>query len=220
LNSLVGKNQILEFSEIILVTNAQQGFFVAKNFGKYGIAQAKKESRIKLIKAHDYKIDISPFPESYLYFRDRGKKHVNIDLFEKGNSFNTESRRVELTENAIKNIFLNGNRIDLREYFMTLADSMCEEHINKKHIHLLNANTYKYSIKKEINYQNEDSLVIDNTNIAKVMLSVDFEIQIAKPIVKSNFLIENRGRFIDLEYIIPSVGQLNLLITGEILSAG
>src|SRR6266699_3105765 len=39
----VGKNEIIVFSEKIDVVQAQKGYFIAKSFGKYAIAQAQKD---------------------------------------------------------------------------------------------------------------------------------------------------------------------------------
>jgi hypothetical protein len=45
----VGKNEIVVFSDKINAVQAQKGFFIAKSFGKYAVAQAKKDKRIELL---------------------------------------------------------------------------------------------------------------------------------------------------------------------------
>src|ERR1700731_4097776 len=47
----VGKNPIINFSEKIKVTHAQKGYFIAKRFGKYAVAQARKDEKIELLVA-------------------------------------------------------------------------------------------------------------------------------------------------------------------------
>ncbi len=62
----VGKNEILEFSEKIKVAKAQKGFFIAKSFGVYAKAQARKDNRIELLEVDDnFSLDV--FPDFHAY---------------------------------------------------------------------------------------------------------------------------------------------------------
>ncbi|WP_343305766.1 restriction endonuclease [Chitinophaga niabensis] len=56
----VNKNEIIVFSEKIQCVNAQNGYFIAKGFSTYAEAQAKRDSRIKLLIATK-ELDKFPF---------------------------------------------------------------------------------------------------------------------------------------------------------------
>lgn len=49
------------FSEKIRAVSAHKGFFVARGFSKYAIAQAARDQRIVLLLVSDFPLDIYPF---------------------------------------------------------------------------------------------------------------------------------------------------------------
>src|SRR6266487_6296745 len=57
----VGKNEIIVFSEKIDAVQAQKGYFIAKKFGEYAQAQAKKDKRLELLIASDALASLPPF---------------------------------------------------------------------------------------------------------------------------------------------------------------
>src|SRR2546429_4693221 len=57
----VGKNEIIVFSEKIGAVQAQKGYFIAKKYGEYAQAQAKKDKRIELLTASDELALLPPF---------------------------------------------------------------------------------------------------------------------------------------------------------------
>ena len=68
----VGKNEIIVFSEKIKVVQAQKGYFIARSFGTYAVAQAKKDERLELLIANNALDKIPPFLEDnrFHYLQD------------------------------------------------------------------------------------------------------------------------------------------------------
>jgi len=58
----ISKNDIIIFAEKIRAAGAQKGYFVARSFTKYAIAQARREPRIALLKVKDLPADRIPIP--------------------------------------------------------------------------------------------------------------------------------------------------------------
>src|SRR3569623_554107 len=97
-NAKVGKNELIIFSEKVAVSGAQRGFYVAKAFTKDAQAQAKKDSRIKLLTASHF--EPAPrvlFPQ--LHLLNITVTHSNVEI----RGFNDEG--------ALKEMHLGGKAI-------------------------------------------------------------------------------------------------------------
>ena len=71
---VVDKNEVIIFAAKIQATRAHRGFFVARSFSKYAIAQAALEPRIVLLHAADLPADQTPVPFDFHW--------VNIEILE------------------------------------------------------------------------------------------------------------------------------------------
>lgn len=207
-HSSVGKNEIIEFAEKIKVINAQQGFFIAKTFGRYSIAQARLNKKIVLLRASDNFKDIGKFPELTFVFRDRAKKDVKIVLYLKDKLLNSKETILPIDIQNI-NAYLNDNVINFKDYIMTIADKECEDHENFNTTKFSKYGLSTYTIIKELDYSNSN-LIINNFIINKINMTITYEILRIEPKIKSKFIIEKRGRFIECEFDIP--GDAKFLI--------
>lgn len=199
--SKVDKKEIADFSDKIEDTGAQKGFFISKGFTESALNRAKKNKRLELLKAEEL-LDISLFPTTHVIFRDAAKKEVEIIFMEEGSD---GSKLIYFDESEINNLYLDGVKIDLRDHFMTIADRLCDEYEGKEITYP--EGYYKLNIKKELVYER---LYFYNNKISKVKLDINFEIYVGKPVLKSSFQIENKGRFLSFGIIIPNEGALGL----------
>lgn len=203
----IGKNEILQFGEKISVCNAQKGFFIAKKYGKYGIAQAKLNTRMELLVAAEYDLDLTPFPVIKMVYRDRGQKKVKIFLYP--DDYDPQiTDQYELKKEDYNDFHLDNKQVNGNDYFLELADEICENKLKTVNTQELEEGEYTYSDTSVHNIS--DVLKIVGKRINRVEITVEFKIQIKKPIVRTGFNIGNRGRYLRSEYTLGDHGDLAL----------
>jgi Restriction endonuclease len=194
----VGKNEIIVFSEKIKATQAQRGYFIAKSFGKYAIAQAKLDLRIVLLKAGE--LPFEPFDLSNFHFIAPELKHIDINLGSK--SFDPDNSPIlnpsELTAE------LYGEPLNFLPYVNELGKSIMQERLDREPTGSLSQGTYDYEAEGEFDFE-EGTLIVNGISIQKLKLGVKFSNAVLKPRLISSFDIESRGRIIQFESVI--IGQ-------------
>ncbi len=194
--SKVNKNDIVVFSKKIDVLQAQKGFFVAKSYGKYALAQAKEDKRIVILLATEFDSasTIVPFDFNYCFEKN---KNTRFDVVPKRAGNWNAGFPVDIkTAEAI----LDGNAINFEEYM----DNWVDDLVNKDMKHFPKPNTPDGLYNREIPAKREfrrHKLKVNGKAIRYVALLISFEVQIVRPAVLSHFEVEGRGRTLELAQV-------------------
>src|SRR5260370_14750236 len=189
----VGKNEIIVFSEKIDAVQAQTGFFIAKKFGEYAQAQAKKDKRIELLIASDELASLPPFiydfhfvhntvVRSHIEFRmlpylqRRGTPPVTNESFVR---YNTEGLLVGKFNERMQNTVVN-------------------ETMNNQPTALFAEGVYHFKRSKTYIFAQNELFVQGNACLA-VDAHVEWDTRIIRPKIISTFDVKTRGRVITLD---------------------
>jgi len=189
----VGKNEIIVFAEKIAAAGAQRGFFVAKSFTADAVAQANKEPRIELVIAaeHDPASTILPFG-----YQSTFQKPTHIKaVFRKPGSTGTQSERQDISQATAT---LNGSPLDLLDYMNAWVTEAINESMRTFPSGTLEEGIYKRECSSERPF-GEGLFIVNGIPIETVAITVQFEIYLARPAVRSHFEIGGRGRVISFE---------------------
>jgi hypothetical protein len=190
----VGKNEIIVFAEKIAAARAQRGFFIAKSFTADAKAQAAgKEPRMELVLAieHDPVSAILPFG---FHSVRQTPTHVQLDLKKWGPSL-SEQIKLDLP-NAV--VILNGKPIDILDYINVWATEAINEYMRTFPSGTLPDGIYQREIKAERPFV-EGVLKINEHFIRTAAITVQFDITLVRPAIKSDFEVSGRGRVISFE---------------------
>lgn len=189
----VGKNEIIVFAEKIAATGAQRGFFVAKSFTADAVAQANNEPRMELVVAteHDPASTILPFAYQSTFTKPT---HVRV-IFSKSGAPGTKFVKYDLSQ-AIAT--LNGSPVNLLDYMNAWVTEAINESMRTFPSGTLVDGTYQRSCGSERTFR-EGIFVVNNTAIETATITVQFDIYLVRPAVKSHFEINGRGRVISFE---------------------
>jgi hypothetical protein len=188
-NNSVGKNEIIVFSEIIRATQATKGYFIAKEFGKYAVAQANKDSRIQLLKATDELVELVHFPHFHC---------ITLILLAVRVEFNSGNPNMPLQDITVDSVYLNGESIDFNLFAENLGKQVMHNRINNEPTALLPDGEYNYEAENIFNY-NPSVLLVNGKPCEEVVVKIKFLTFVQKPRIISRFNIEKRGRVIEYE---------------------
>lgn len=189
----VGKNEIIVFAEKIAAIGAQHGFFVAKSFTSDAIAQSKKEPRMELVIAeeHDPASTILPFAYQSTFTKP---KHIRA-VFRKWGVSGTKFVKYDLSQAVAT---LDGKPLNLLEYMNAWVTVAMNESMRTFPSGTLAEGTYERECESERAFAN-GVFIVKDTNIQSATITVQFEICLVRPAVKSHFEINGRGRVISFE---------------------
>jgi hypothetical protein len=189
----VGKNEIIVFSEKIDATQAQRGFFVAKSFTVDAKAQADKDPRMELIIAaeHDPANTILPFGLQYTFLK---ALHVHV-LFTAWGSTGQTTVKWDPSQSPV---MLNGTPMNMMDQLSLWSNETMNESMLTFASGTLSEGTYQREGKSERKFA-EGELTVNDAPIEKIAITVQFEIFLVRPAVKSHFEVNGRGRVISLE---------------------
>lgn len=189
----VGKNEIIVFTEKIAAAGGQRGFFIAKSFTADAKAQASKEPRMELVVAveHDPVSTILPF--GYQSVRQT-PTHVRLD-FKKWGSVPSEGIKLDLPSAVV---ILDGKPIDFLDYINVWATEAINEYMRTFPSGTLPDGIYQREIKAERSFV-EGVLKINEHVIRTMAITVQFDITIVRPAIKSDFEVSGRGRVVSFE---------------------
>ncbi len=204
-NSPVDANSITIFNTKITETNATKGFFIAKTYSKDAVKEAKKYPRLFILKATEDYIDLSPFPHMHMTLHN-SDRIFTMEIIEKGILSNEGStNKIEIGK-----VIYQGEKIPVQEFFNPIYEETIDQKMKTEMTQFLDEGIYKYSYHREIDYE-DGKLLINQIEVEKIIIDVDFEIQIVKPIIISKFDIESKGRYLKQEFNMPLKGKLELI---------
>ena len=183
----VSKDEIIVFTEKIAAAGAQRGFFVAKSFTSGAVAQANKEPRMELVIAaeHDPASTILPFGYQSTFTKPLHVKAV----FSKSGVPGTKSVKYDLSQAVAT---LNGNLLNLLDYMNAWVTAAMNESMLTFPSGTLVDGTYQRECVAERAFA-EGLFIVNDTPIQTATITVQFEIYLVRPAVKSHFEINGRG---------------------------
>lgn len=185
----VGKNEIIIFSEVINTTQATKGYFVAKEFGKYAIAQSKKDSRIELLKVTDSLVEFIDFPHFHYVAPILESVAVIFD-------FGKASGKVESLE--VNSIVYNGVSIEFHDFAEIFGKLIMNNRVNNESTASMPDNSYFYKEEDVFNFD-DNVLVVNDEIVNKLKININFTLIVKKPKIITKFDVEKRGRVIEYE---------------------
>lgn len=188
----LGKNEIIIFSEKIEVTNATAGFFIAKDFTRYALAQAKQNSRIHLLEVSEDLVELIDFPHFHYLYNE--PKEVEV-VFE---DWETSTFQNELKKTHVGFVYLNKEKLDFQKFADNLVKQVIDNKMKTTSTASMADGEYVFQAEDTF-YFEQNSLVINNENIKSVLCKVEFISRIMKPKIICKFDIEKRGRVIEFE---------------------
>lgn len=206
----VGKSEIIEFTEKIKVSNSQKGFFLAKGFSSYAIAQSKLDSRIKLrtVYSEDFDLRTIPVPQ-HLHTREE-----NEDVYTLNYQISGTDELIKVTDNESflkKPFIVKGNNVNSDKFIKHLLGDMFDKKFKHERTDLLDSGSYYYDFALIFNF-NPNVLNISGGDISRIRIDATFKTEIVKPVIKSKYEIEGKGRIVTVGYPIPGQNELILEI--------
>jgi hypothetical protein len=125
-------------------------------------------------------------------FSDRSKMHVDVELMVKTSEISTNPIDTRTAVSAI-----NGVTVDIQNYALELANRLVEANNNTLPTHTFADGVYKYNLHHEIVFD-KDKLLINSAEIQKLKLKIQYEIEIVRPPIISQYEISTRGRIYNL----------------------
>lgn len=187
----INKNDIIVFSEKISVTQATKGYFVAKKFSRYAIAQAKKDSRIRLLKANEALSKLTSL-------NIKGFSVAHATLQKLSVSFDREERREKVSDVIF--VELNGEKIEISNFTNSLGNRILNEAIDS--LSVLDIFDNKHSREAErLFIFDSGSLLIDGKEVTEVLVKIEFEFLVKKLAIRANFDVETRGRIFEFDKV-------------------
>jgi hypothetical protein len=184
----VGKNEIIVFAEKIDACHAQHGHFVAKSLTSDAVAQAKKDPRITLLTATEH--DIATMPVPFEFF-GRFPQFTKVDA-----TFSvrgSKGSRLETVNFADAQATYLGNHIDLLRQVEAWSREACDEDVMAFFVENVPEGVYP----RTVDYKREfrlSELVINQAEIEKLSLHVDYQVIVQRSSVVSHFEVQSRGR--------------------------
>ncbi len=190
----VGKNEIVNFTEKIKVVQATKGFFIAKSFTQYAVAQAKLDRRIELLEASTELDILPPFLENFHYVRDTFKDtnfHIKMRVQD-------PSVLHGLTIKGDTKMKFRGQDISFEEFSQQIGTNVKEEVMNHEPTGTFSNGVYQYDRNKTFTFQ-PGELLVGEFECAEVDAHVSWESMVIRPRIVSQFDIKERGRVITFE---------------------
>ncbi len=173
---------------------AQKGFFIARSFGKYAVAQAKKDKRIELLIAST-ELDILPPVVASLHIVQDTLSPPNL-LFSVTNSDSQEAGTHTFTnDSAVK---YKGQEMLLSEFAERIQNTVKNEVMKHEPTGTFSESIYPYHRDETFTLQ-PGELFVDGHECVGLDAHVSWDSQIIRPKIVSKFDIKSRGRVITLE---------------------
>jgi hypothetical protein len=189
--AVVGKNEIIIFSEKIDAVQAQKGFFVAKSFSKDALAQAKKDSRIELLIATEHDAAETPVPfEFHSIIFERDKAVSQIEMLERGVSASAPKMSIDIsTATAI----FRGTPIELQNFINEWIEQVANDNLNQFPSGKMADGTYERTAEAERTFE-VGELLVNEMDMARATLQTQFPVRVVRPPIISHYEVATRGR--------------------------
>jgi len=159
----VGKNEIVSFSEKIKVTGASKGYFVATGFGRYALAQAKKDPKMVLLDAIEHPISATPFTQ--LRYEAWMNPQINFRTKERGSPYYIHP---DLERSIVRT---KGKAFPIKRFFETLSDKLIEHRLKGDDIRQLQPGTHTIEIVQRLIFDKEP-FAIDRFDVSEIRLRI------------------------------------------------
>jgi hypothetical protein len=206
----VSKNDIIVFSEKIRAVNASKGFFVAKSFGEFAVAQARQDPRIELIEAQDSEVDVSIFPEMQLMIEDVSARMYSIGRGIIGRQSREESAPVSVEFSKME-IEYNGLLVDSVQFITSLGNEVVARRMATEDTVNLPEGRYEFDGESTLSFRS-GSLRVNRKTCSHLTVRVHCVQHIIRPAIVSRFDIVTRGRVVEYEAATPKGGFMRLNI--------
>ena len=200
----IGKNEIIVFSEKIQAVQAQKGYFIAKSFGEFAVAQAKKDKRIELLIASD-KLD--PLPSFTNNFHLVLSNVVQTNLIV---HLTTDEPEIinALTFTEESRVKVGNEELFLKAFRERLQQVVINEVINHEPTGLFTEGVYPYKKTQTVKFQQKE-LSIEGNQCEAIEVEAIWEVHIIHPKIVSKFDIQTRGRIITYDFDqLPTGGNI------------
>ncbi len=194
----VSKNEIIIFSEKIDAVQAQAGFFVAKSFTKDARAQAKKDSRIKLLVAKEHPKENTPIPFDFHFVV---REHVSVEAMLTPKDANqSESNNTRPLDIANSSVIINGISISLSDYLRCWANEACEQNMRTFPSGQMPEDTYELET-TSTRYFDVGELEVNGLEISIMHLLIHYGVRVIRPPIIWHYEVETRGRILSLAQV-------------------
>jgi hypothetical protein len=187
----IGKDHIFAFSAKIAAASAQTGYFVAKSVSKFARAAAKKDARVKLLKATDDFAASDRIKNFHVTHQDQSKSVADFEVVVKPRP---EQPPPSPTLNMNTSpLTLNGVAIDYAGYANFLVSQVIQEHSLTVPSHQMEDGTYPYEVSKDVVIP-PNVMLVDGYEVQLIKIKVRYLFEVVRARVVSKFDIETRGR--------------------------
>lgn len=187
----VGKNEIINFSKKIDDTVAQRGYFVARQFSKYALAQAARDPRITILYATEH--DPTNVPPEGFYIIELATVKCSTTFRVTGTS-GTKLHAIQVEGKLVR---LRGNDVLLTDYLNSWINELSAERMLRFDTGDLPEGVHHLAGEDERSF-GAGELFIDDREIEQVRLQAEFGVEIIRPAVISDYEVSGRGRLIRL----------------------
>ncbi len=189
----VGKNEIIVFSEKIDAVQAQKGYFIAKKFGEYAQAQAKKDKRLELLIASDALASLPPFIYDFHFVHNTVvRSHIDFRL-----ASDPQRRGMPPVTNE-SFVRYNNEGLLVGKFNERMQNTVIDEIMNHQPTASFGEGVYQYKRSKTFMFKPNELFVEGNACIA-VDAHMEWDIRIIRPKIISTFDVKTRGRVITLD---------------------
>ncbi len=196
----VDKKEISDFNEKIIYTNADIGFLIAKKVTKSANIVAKKHQRIKILKASSVLNKLFNAP---IIGKVETIDNIKVEKFTFVSN-NPQSIATVSSETFDQNFISSSDiKITVKEFMYNFLTSIARQAKEQNYPKDIDSGIINYNVTSDIDYSSIN-LQLNNDRILQVKSIFSFDLIISKPIIKSSFDIEKRGRFVSIDIITPN----------------
>lgn len=189
----VGKNEIIVFTEKIAAVSAQRGFFIAQAFTKDALAQAAKNSRLKLlIASHIQPITTVKFPQ--LVYSHVGETTVNVKFGVPDFSKTPLATRSDLCDGTI---VVENEAMNTSEYISRWVNTIRSDEIGRMDISQLHDGDHIVNFSTELQFA-LGKAYLDGFSLLKISLEGLAKVTLVRAQIFSIYDIETRGRLLKI----------------------
>jgi hypothetical protein len=190
----VGKNEIIVFSEKIKDVQAQKGYFIAKSFGEYAVAQSKQDKRVELLVASDALGSLPPVVANYHIV------HTNVvNLNTSLGMIGDPQKLGTLTVTDESKVNFQNEEFFLKVFNERIHKAIIDEVMkHEPTATFVEGVVYFYDKTQTITFQ-PNELFIDSIECREIQVNIIWEARVFRPRIVSKFDIATRGRIITFE---------------------
>lgn len=198
----VGKNEIVQLSEKIRSIGATFGYFVAKEYSKYAIAQSRLDNRLELVCVTEHEGRTFSVPGEFHYLAVECRS-IDVEFVESGGD-KLERVGIDLLEVTAT---LDGEEVDLKLYIDEWVGELTSGYTRKLPTGSMGSLEYEHDLNGERSFD-ECVFTLDDRVICEARLKSKIAVTVYHPTIVSVFDVCSRGRVIKLEPLSLKTGEL------------